>query len=225
VCDPDEQYHVVLPLGKIADQYIQQSYNTSDHTQTKPPKYPAANPQVNVDHIFVHSSSLSDSQFSYHIVLRYTGGVQATTDMAKTAQLRDLPISDYRALGQFRYQIRRFQHFSEAAARAEDLEPQQHQMMLAIRAWEQTDAPTIGDLAAHLLLKHHSAVGLVDRLAERGLVERLRCEGDRRQVRVSLTAEGLAKLKRLSSVHREELRTSGPILVKALDTLLQGLTG
>src|SRR5436305_10497456 len=141
--------------------------------------------------------------------------------MPERAKFRDLPISDYRALGQFRYQIRRFQHFSEAAARAEDLEPRQHQMMLAIRAWENADPPTVGELATHLLLKHHSAVGLVDRLAERGLVERMRSEDDRRQVRVSLTAQGLRKLKRLASVSREELRTSGPLLVKALDTLLQ----
>jgi DNA-binding MarR family transcriptional regulator len=134
-----------------------------------------------------------------------------------------LPISDYKALGQFRYQIRRFQHFSETAARAEDLEPQQHQMMLAIRAWDESDAPTVGDLAANLLLKHHSTVGLVDRLEERGLVARVRGDGDRRHVRVHLTPGGLAKLERLSSIHREELRTSGPLLVNALGALLQGL--
>jgi DNA-binding MarR family transcriptional regulator len=134
-----------------------------------------------------------------------------------------LPFSDYQALGQFRYQIRRFLHFSEAAAQAEDLEPQQHQMMLAIRAWDEQDAPTIGSLAAHLLLKHHSAVGLVDRLADHGLVERVRGDDDHRQVRVHLTAQGLAKLRRLTSAHREELRSSGPVLVGALDALLRGL--
>ena len=135
----------------------------------------------------------------------------------------DLSTSDYKALAQFRYQIRRFQHFSEAAARSENLEPQQHQMMLAIRAWEGPDAPTIGDLAEHLLLKHHSAVGLIDRLTEHGMVERVRGHGDRRQVRVHLTPAGLAKLARLASVHREELRSSGPLLVKTLSGLLQGL--
>src|SRR5271157_1010778 len=95
-----------------------------------------------------------------------------TDHMLQTGHRHDLSISDYQALGQFRYQIRRFLHFSEEAARAEDLEPQQHQMMLAIRAWAEPGPPTIGGLAAHLLLKHHSAVGLIDRLAERGLVER-----------------------------------------------------
>jgi len=143
--------------------------------------------------------------------------------MSRTSKKQDLPISDYRALGKFRHQIRLFLHFSEAAARAEDLEPQQHQMLLAIRAWDEPDAPTIGALAAHLLLKHHSAVGLVDRLVQHGLVERVRDEDDRRQVRVHLSAEGQAKLARLSSAHREELRSSGPVLVNALGALLHGL--
>jgi DNA-binding MarR family transcriptional regulator len=143
--------------------------------------------------------------------------------MPQTGESQDLPISDYQALGQFRYQIRRFLHFSEAAARAEKLEPQQHQMILAIRAWDRPVAPTVGDLAAHLLLKHHSAVGLVDRLEERGLVERARGQDDRRQVRVHLTPQGLDKLRRLSSAHREELRSSGPVLVGALGALLRGL--
>lgn len=143
--------------------------------------------------------------------------------MVQTGKSQDLPMSDYQALGQFRYQIRRFLHFSEAAAHGENLESQQHQMMLAIRAWDQPEAPTVGDLAAHLLLKHHSAVGLVDRLAEHGLVERARGQDDRRQVRVHLTPQGLAKLRRLSSAHREELRSSGPVLVGALGALLRGL--
>jgi DNA-binding MarR family transcriptional regulator len=139
----------------------------------------------------------------------------------------DLRSSDYQALAEFRHQIRRFLHFSEAAARAEGLEPQQHQMLLAIRTWRdrqgEPDVPNMGELAEHLLLKHHSAVGLVDRLAERGLVERLRVPGDRRYVRVQLTALGRDKLKHLSSTHYRELRESGPILVRALNSLLKEL--
>ncbi len=140
--------------------------------------------------------------------------------------MEDLRLPDYQALGQFRHQIRQFLHFSEDAARTEGLEPQQHQMMLAIRAWRapqsQPADPTIGDLAEHLLLKHHSAVGLVDRLTERGLVQRIRAGADRRQVRVHLTPEGIEKLKRLSNVHLQELRASGPVLVSALSSLLHG---
>jgi DNA-binding MarR family transcriptional regulator len=129
---------------------------------------------------------------------------------------------DYRALSEFRYQSRRFLHFSEEAARAEGLEPQQHQLLLAIRGLGGDPGPTIGELAAHLIVRHHSAVGLVDRLADHGLVERVRGEDDKRQVRVQLTREGAAKLRRLSAVHREELRDSGPRLVEALRTAMQG---
>jgi DNA-binding MarR family transcriptional regulator len=137
--------------------------------------------------------------------------------------VEEISTADYEALGHFRYHIRRFLHFSEAAARAEGLEPQQHQMLLAIRSGPDPDGPTIGQLAENLFLKHHSAVGLVDRLVERGLAERTRGADDRRQVRVRLTATGLEKLLRLSSVHRQELRSSGPDLVNSLTELLSRL--
>jgi DNA-binding MarR family transcriptional regulator len=136
----------------------------------------------------------------------------------------DLSVSDYQALGAFRHQIQRFLHFSEAAAKSEGLEPQQHQMLLAIRASEQPGGPTVGQLADRLLIRHHSAVGMLDRLEARRLVGRVRGDGDRRQVRVHLTPEGQEKLKRLSSAHRDELRNSGPTLVEALRTLLQDLS-
>jgi DNA-binding MarR family transcriptional regulator len=135
----------------------------------------------------------------------------------------DLSSADYRALADFRYQIRKFLHFSEEAARAEGLEPQQHQMLLAIKALDDTSGPTVGQLAEHLFIRHHSAVGLIDRLEERQLVKRVRAsDGDRRQVSVQVTREGEDKLRRLASVHRAELLTSDPGLVKALQSLLEG---
>jgi DNA-binding MarR family transcriptional regulator len=134
----------------------------------------------------------------------------------------DLSTADFHALAGFRYQIRRFLHFSEEAARAEGLEPQQHQMLLAIRALDEGAGPAIGALADHLLIRHHSAVGLLDRLEERRLIVRTRSEPDRRTVRVKLTAAGERKLHRLSQAHRSELRTSGPGLVESLDAVLHG---
>ena len=135
---------------------------------------------------------------------------------------RDLTASDYHALGAFRFQIRRFLSFSEAAAKAEGLEPQQHQMLLAIRALETpAAAPTVGELAAHLFIRHHSAVGLLDRLEGHGLVERIRGDADRRQVGIRLTDAGSEKLRQLSRIHREELRQSGPALVETLRALLE----
>ncbi len=131
--------------------------------------------------------------------------------------------NDYVALGEIRFRIRRFLHFSETAAREEGLEPQQHQLLLAVRSLEGPNGPTIGDVAAHLFIRHHSAVGLVDRMEERGLIERVRGTGDRRQVKVCLTNRGAEKLERLTVTHRTELRNSGPALVDALGGLLHGL--
>jgi DNA-binding MarR family transcriptional regulator len=129
--------------------------------------------------------------------------------------------ADYRALGAFRLQIRRFLHFSEEAARAEGLEPQQHQMLLAIEASDESEGPTVGQLAEQLLIRHHSAVGLLDRLEEGGLVERTRDAEDRRQVRVKMTTAGSGKLQRLTQQHRDELRKSGPELVEALRAVVE----
>ncbi len=134
-----------------------------------------------------------------------------------------LTSEDYTALGEFRYRIRHFLHFSESVAREEGLEPQQHQLLLAVRCLEQADGPTIGDIADHLLVRHHSAVGLIDRMVDRGLIERVRGTNDRRQVKVRLTPHGEEKLKRLSVIHRTELRNSGPALVEALGELLSHL--
>ncbi len=128
---------------------------------------------------------------------------------------------DYQALSRFRYQIRRFLHFSEEAARTEGLEPQQHQMLLAIEASEEDGGPTVGHLAEQLFIRHHSAVGLLDRLEERGLVARARGREDRRQVQVRMTAAGSDKLHHLSRQHREELRKSGPELVEALRAVVE----
>ncbi|MGA7235604.1 MAG: MarR family transcriptional regulator [Bryobacteraceae bacterium] len=135
--------------------------------------------------------------------------------------MEDLSHGSYRALSDFRYQIRKFLHFSEEAARTEGLEPHQHQMLLAIKALADDDGPTVGRLASHLLIRHHSAVGLLDRLEERQLIKRIRAnDGDRRQVAIHLTREGETKLRHLARVHRTELQTSGPDLVQALQSLL-----
>jgi DNA-binding MarR family transcriptional regulator len=129
--------------------------------------------------------------------------------------------ADYEALSHFRFQIRRFLHFSEEAARVEGLEPQQHQMLLAIEASDDAAGPTVGHLAEQLFIRHHSAVGLLDRLEERGLVERVRDGEDRRQVRVRMTEAGSAKLHHLARQHWEELRKSGPELVEALRAVVE----
>ena len=132
--------------------------------------------------------------------------------------MRHLTAADYRALAEFRYQIRCFLHFSEQAARRAGLEPAQHQLLLAVKAHD--SQPTVGELAARLQLRHHSVVGLIDRLASGGLVRRSRAEGDRRQVRVDLTRKGAAVLGKLAREHRAELGSAGKALAEALQAIV-----
>ena len=129
-------------------------------------------------------------------------------------------VVDYRALAEFRFQIRKFLRFSEAAARKLGLEPQQHQILLAIKGMEPGTKPTVGELATRLQTRHHSVVELIDRLEARQLVSRRRSEQDRRQVWVELTPEGERILEALSVEHRAELETAGPALLDALRALL-----
>jgi len=128
--------------------------------------------------------------------------------------------SDYERLAAFRYQLRRFLHFSELEAEAVGLTPRQYQGMLAVAGYPGRDSITIGELAKHLLVAHHSAVGLVDRLSAQGLVERQPGPQDRRQVFVRLTPRGNALLEKLAHAHRAELLKLGPkmgMLLQALD--------
>ncbi len=131
----------------------------------------------------------------------------------------DLESSEYRKLEEFRFQIRRFLSFSEAAARASGIEPQQHQALLALKGMPQGCLATIGHLADRLLLKHHSAVGLVDRLETLGLLTRQPSPDDARQVLLRLTAKGERILHRLSLTHHKELEETGPKLVAALRSI------
>jgi DNA-binding MarR family transcriptional regulator len=132
----------------------------------------------------------------------------------------NLRATGYRALADFRYQIRRFLHFSEEAARHAGLEPQHHQLMLAIKGAPENVEPRIGYLAERLQIHHHSAVELVDRLASRGLIQRFRGEEDRREVHVKLTAKGERLLKELTLHHRDELRTAAPALAYTLNKMM-----
>lgn len=131
----------------------------------------------------------------------------------------DMSPPEFRALAEFRYQLRRFLHFSEQAARAAGLEPQQHQLLLAIKGLPLEKVASVGELAERLQIQHHSAVELINRTEERGLIERSRDENDQRRVLIRLTAFGDEVLQKLSLLHRMELQSTGPALVKALYAL------
>jgi DNA-binding MarR family transcriptional regulator len=134
---------------------------------------------------------------------------------------QDLSPSGFRALAEFRHQIRRFLRYSEEAARAHGLEPQQHQLLLAIKGLPPEVAPTIGELAARLQIRHHSTVELINRLCERGATARSVSKEDRRQVYIRLTAAGERLLHTLTVDHREELHRTGPELMRALSAVLK----
>lgn len=130
--------------------------------------------------------------------------------------MKDISLEEYRALAEFRYQIRRFLGFSEDLVRATGMEPQQHQLLLAIKGLPEGVTPAIRELAERLQLKHHSTVELVNRLEKLGYVARAAGKQDRRQVIVRLTPSGASILRKLSLAHHQELEVAGPRLIKAL---------
>ncbi len=127
--------------------------------------------------------------------------------------------AEYESMAAFRYALRRFLRFSEDGAKAVGLTPQQHQALLAIKGYPARDSVTVGELAERLQVRHHSAVGLVDRLEALGLVERTSGKGDRRRVMLELTVSGSKLLERLSVMHRAELRRLGPELSSTLERI------
>lgn len=124
--------------------------------------------------------------------------------------------SDYRSLAEFRYRIRVFLAESEETARAAGLEPEQFQLLLAVRGMPQGSPATIQHLAERLLVKHNTAVERIDRLARMGLLRRTQRHADHRVVFVELSARGKRKIEKLARQRMRELRRSGPELIAAL---------
>jgi DNA-binding MarR family transcriptional regulator len=132
-----------------------------------------------------------------YIVARYI------CQVAALAQLRD---DEYRALARLRYLLRVFLRFSEDAARDEGLTPQQHQLLLAVRGFSGSRAPTVGEIADMLQLQQHSVGELVDRAEDSGLIRREVDPSDRRRQLLTVTVRGEQRLARLAPLHQQELR-------------------
>jgi len=143
---------------------------------------------------------------------------------ASERKLQDMPAelteADYAALAEFRFSLRQFQAFSEERAAECGLTPQQHQALLVIRAAKAE--PTVGHVAERLILKPHSATGLIDRLVALGLVERRASSPDRRKTVLVLTGAAHSLLQQLGVTHREEVRRLRPLLVSLLQRLDDG---
>ena len=133
----------------------------------------------------------------------------------------DLTREQYRELAEFRRQIRRFLHFSEITAKEHGVEPQQHQLLLAVHGLPEDVKPTIGEIASRLFIQHHSAVELVNRLERTAAIARHPGTGDKREVWIRLTPAGRAILRKLALAHRDELERTGPELATALKTILK----
>lgn len=144
----------------------------------------------------------------------------SSQDVRSETHRKDVSVAGYRQLAEFRYRIRQFLHFSEEAARSQGIEPQQHQLLLAIKGLPGGTRPTVTALSHRLCLRHHSTVELVDRLGEHGAVKRRPSDQDRREVLVELTAHGEEILHQLSILHWEELRVSGPALSEVLEIVV-----
>ena len=138
----------------------------------------------------------------------------------KKAEIRfKLTTRDYAQLAAFRHALREFLRFSEAAAAEVGLSAKHYQVMLILRACPEGRRVTIGDLASELFVKHNSAVGLVDRLAQERLIVREQSSADRRKVELHLTGRGRRVLAKLAAMHRRELQLVGSALKRAVGKL------
>jgi DNA-binding MarR family transcriptional regulator len=151
--------------------------------------------------------------------------ISSGQEVSQRPRCRGISAAGYRQLAEFRYRIRQFLHLSEEAARSKGIEPQQHQVLLAIRGLPVGSRPTVGALSERLCLRHNSTVELIDRLVEQGAVARRHSVQDRREVLIELTPHGEELLHQLSVVLWQELRVSGPALSESLLTVLAHSAG
>ncbi|MEZ2330469.1 MarR family winged helix-turn-helix transcriptional regulator [Mesorhizobium sp. RCC_202] len=128
----------------------------------------------------------------------------------------EISLADYQRLSEFRYLLRRFLEFSQVQANDAGLTPRQHQALLAIKGYPGGGPVAVGDLAERLRIRHHSAVELVNRLAEAGLVVRDQDKADNRRVLLQLTPLADDRLAELSVAHLDELSRIEPMLRRLL---------
>jgi len=138
---------------------------------------------------------------------------------------QDLSLDQYKDLAEFRRQIRQFLHFSEATAKDHGIEPQQHQLLLAVHGLPEGVKPTIREIASRMFLQHHSAVELVNRLEHTGAIQRTPGTEDKREVWFRLTPSGRALLRKLAMAHRTEIERLGPELARAIRATLKHAKG
>ena len=138
---------------------------------------------------------------------------------------RPMQQAEYNALAEFHYQIRKFLRHMEDEVRTEGLNPQQYQVLLAIKGLPEDRTATVGVIAERMQVNHNSMVELLDRCEQRNLVRRSRSRSDRRQVVLEITPEGDEVLCKLARAARQELSSVGRILVHSIEELIDGKSG
>ncbi|HEX3437342.1 MAG TPA: MarR family winged helix-turn-helix transcriptional regulator [Pseudacidobacterium sp.] len=142
---------------------------------------------------------------------------------SKSRQAVEQPVLSHRQvqrLAEFRFQLRRFLHFSHIVAEGAGLRPQQYQLLQCVYGMPDELDPTIANVAARMLLKHNSAVELVDRTVEQGLLRRVPDPTDHRRILLRVTSQGEHLLNSLAAYHLQELEEAGPELLRALRRVL-----
>jgi DNA-binding MarR family transcriptional regulator len=142
--------------------------------------------------------------------------------MKQEEKVKPLTQAQYMALAEFRYQLRRFLRTMEEQTRKAGVNPQQYQLVLAVKGLPGQEPPTIGRLAERMQLNHNSMVELVDRCERHGLIRRMPSQADRRRVILFITPVGDAVLRKLGNAAREELLGTGPSLVESVLRLTRG---
>ncbi|PYS02639.1 MAG: MarR family transcriptional regulator [Acidobacteria bacterium] len=145
--------------------------------------------------------------------------------MTRRSTKPDVTLADYRALAEFRYELRRYLALSDQAARFAGLHPGQYRFLLMLKGLPDGIEPTIGNLAGRLGLRHHSTVELVDRLEKRGFIYRERNERHRSFVFVRIAPKGESILRKIVASRKVDLKKAGPVLVEALNTLIKNKGG
>jgi DNA-binding MarR family transcriptional regulator len=148
-------------------------------------------------------------------------GVSSEAKSGKLHHKSAVSSAEYQALAEFRHQLTAFLRRRRRAAEAVGLEPQQYELLLAIKGLADEKQPTIKQIAEQLQIKHHSAVELASRLAKRGLVRRDRSPYDRRAVFLSVTNAGEKLVEQIVQYSFQQLEDEAPALLKALGKILK----
>jgi DNA-binding MarR family transcriptional regulator len=154
------------------------------------------------------------------IARSWRSGFTSRRDALTTGPSPNSPLEDkdYRTLAAVRAELRGFAHFTEQVVKNAGLTPQQHQVLVALRATDEGEMP-VGELAEALFLRPHSVSGLADRLEALGMVERVQRANDRRSIGLRLTGKARSLMSSLSRTHRDELRRIRPLLISLLSQL------